>query len=31
MTIKKLQNLAAIALSDVEKVKILKLWNSNMA
>jgi hypothetical protein len=31
MTTKKLQNLAAIALSNVEKVKILKLWNSSMA
>jgi hypothetical protein len=31
MTTEKLQNLAAIALFDVEKVKILKLWNSSMA
>jgi hypothetical protein len=31
MTTEKLQNLAAIALQDMEKVKILKLWNSSKA
>jgi hypothetical protein len=31
MTTEKLQNLASNALSDTERVKILKLWNSSKA
>jgi hypothetical protein len=29
MTTEKLQNLASSALNDIEKVKIMKLWNSS--